>query len=542
MSTSPLELSRGVHWCTDCGVPVAGQLCGRCGAKLHIRMARDLVPVFREEFRLLCDRLDMMQPCSARDFVLWNANTEYYLGGQAYASINYDGSAQPRIDMRTAETASDIIYTRFSRREFLERLYLANRARIVALESEAIEFVSRTAEAYPQHAKMVAFSGGKDSTVVSHIVRKALGSASILHVFSDTSVEARETIRYTSRFRQDNPRTPFIVVRPHADFLEMCSSIGPPSRIHRWCCTSHKTAPMATMVSILGEQNGVLTFDGIRASESARRSRYDRITTRHKIENEVLASPIQSWRDFDVWIYILSLGLRFNTAYRKGFRRVGCLPCPFNSRWSEYLTSVWYPEQAVAWRGFLLQHARSTGHPAPEKFALTGWKSRSGGRGLRHDLASVAREECMREENTYSYTLAREWDDGLLEFLKPFGTPHIQFDDGITLRIDIRRHADDAKLASLAISRPRRHIRVTFDCQKNLRLLIQRFEKQIKRFQSCILCGGCASKCPQSAIRLNGKYLIDQGSCTGCLKCVRARCVATESLTLKGARQVTGEL
>ena len=34
---------------------------------------------------------------------------------------------------------------------------------------------------------MISFSGGKDSTVTSHLVRTALGSNDILHVFGDTT-------------------------------------------------------------------------------------------------------------------------------------------------------------------------------------------------------------------------------------------------------------------------------------------------------------------------------------------------------------------
>ena len=34
---------------------------------------------------------------------------------------------------------------------------------------------------------IIGFSGGKDSTVTSHLVRTALGSNDILHVFGDTT-------------------------------------------------------------------------------------------------------------------------------------------------------------------------------------------------------------------------------------------------------------------------------------------------------------------------------------------------------------------
>ena len=46
---------------------------------------------------------------------------------------------------------------------------------------------------------MVSFSGGKDSTVTSHVVRTALGSNDILHIFGDTTLEFPYTLEYKKR-------------------------------------------------------------------------------------------------------------------------------------------------------------------------------------------------------------------------------------------------------------------------------------------------------------------------------------------------------
>ena len=40
------------------------------------------------------------------------------------------------------------------------------------------------------------FSGGKDSTVTSDLVIRALSEPKILHIFGDTTLEFPETIKY----------------------------------------------------------------------------------------------------------------------------------------------------------------------------------------------------------------------------------------------------------------------------------------------------------------------------------------------------------
>jgi ferredoxin len=80
-------------------------------------------------------------------------------------------------------------------------------------------------------------------------------------------------------------------------------------------------------------------------------------------------------------------------------------------------------------------------------------------------------------------------------------------------------------------------LRVTFAKTCNLRLSSQRFEKQLKRFQSCVLCGSCSSMCGPRAISVNGRYTVDAHKCVGCMACVCGSCIGIESFTRKGTAQ-----
>src|SRR5690606_18765726 len=64
-----------------------------------------------------------------------------------------------------------------------------NRPYLNALEDEAFRFVQSCVNRFKRRMLMVSFSGGKDSTVVSDLVRRGLGRSDILHVFGDTTLE-----------------------------------------------------------------------------------------------------------------------------------------------------------------------------------------------------------------------------------------------------------------------------------------------------------------------------------------------------------------
>ncbi len=283
-------------------------------------------------------------------------------------------------------------------------------------------FVQQTVAKYQMRTPFVSFSGGKDSTVVSTIVLRALNNPSIIHIFGDTTLELPETYDYLERFRNQHDLTPFLLERnDSSDFMQLCKRIGPPSRVKSWCCSIFKTGPMGTTLADMNLQ--LLTFYGVRRFESVSRSKYARVSQSPKIKKQIVASPIIDWMDIDVWLYILSTGVDFNLAYRYGFTRVGCWCCPNNSLWSDLLMSLWHPEQHAKWRDFLIDFAKSIGKPDPEIYIEEGkWKARQGGAGLENASTKVNSKVCTAENNAKLYNLSRPLDETFYEYFKPFGT------------------------------------------------------------------------------------------------------------------------
>jgi len=401
----------------------------------------------------------------------------------------------------------------------VERLGRANRSWLSALESEACEFVRETQRRFQDRVVVVAFSGGKDSVVTSHLVRRALGYWPI-HVFADTTLEYPDTYDFLSKLTASNGRFPLLVAKPDVDFYELCETIGPPSRVLRWCCSTHKVSPLGRLYSTLNGSRGVLSFGGVRRSESAARARHVRVHEDSKIGREVFACPVIEWSDAEVWAYVLTRRLPISRAYRLGFTRVGCMVCPLNSGWTEAVAEYHYP-QVRRWWAFLKAYFLAHGyHDAEERVRSGAWKARAGRTDRTYRQYDLGRSECLSDARATTYELQTGWREAFWEYMKPFGRIRPISDDGVSAeRVVVDRTGEP--IAAISVVRPRAHVRVTSLAPERADLLRTRVERQLRKYQACVGCGACVAVCRRGAISVSGGYRIDEERCTGCLDCVR---------------------
>ena len=73
--------------------------------------------------------------------------------------------------------------------KYIDKFIEANRDRLNYLKDEAHSFIRKARKNYDISQIMVSFSGGKDSTVTSDLVIKALSNPEIVHIFGDTTLE-----------------------------------------------------------------------------------------------------------------------------------------------------------------------------------------------------------------------------------------------------------------------------------------------------------------------------------------------------------------
>lgn len=511
----------GIYWCQHCNSPLLSSKCDFCRSSGH-KIASDVRPIFPKEKRLWEILLDYPEGYFSESS-MWDTKTnKLIVDGKPLSIKKAELSKQnPRkIAEKLSTTISDD--ERYFFLKTVESFAASNALHLKNKEREAFDIIKLAYQGREHYLPIVSFSGGKDSTVVSDLVRRAFNNQSIVHVFGDTTLELPDTLQYISDFKKTNPRTPFLVSQSDHDFRDLCDKIGPPSRVMRWCCTVFKTGPIGKTFDGIGKNKKMLTFYGIRHAESSRRSNYKAITVSPKISQQVVVSPIISWTDADIWLYILSTGLLFNNAYELGFSRVGCWACPSNSSWSWFLTRIYYPELSEAWREYLVKVAINLGKPDPEEYVDSGnWKARQGGKGLKTAYKGiVASRPCGDDPDARNYSLTRPIAPDLYEYFKPFG--QLEFGGRFFLgEVFVLDKQSKAPIFVLQGKEGAHDLRVKVIESNNPTLLLQRIECQLRKYQACILCSGCPSCCPSGAISYRAdKYYIDENKCTNCLKCI----------------------
>lgn len=178
---------------------------------------------------------------------------------------------------------------------------------------------------------VIAYSGGKDSTLVLQLVYEMLLSLPAdklkpVHIIaSDTLVEAPVVADYVEnnlrniKQHADNSSLDISVhlVKPEIENSFWVNIIGkgypPPNRWFRWCTTKLKIKPVRKVIeSIAAEYGSVVLLLGTRMAESNNRSRQMKsrdyndkgMNPHHEIPNALVMQPIANWTTEQVWEYL----------------------------------------------------------------------------------------------------------------------------------------------------------------------------------------------------------------------------------------------
>ena len=223
------------------------------------------------------------------------------------------------------------------------------------------------------------------------------------------------------------------------------------------------------------------------------------------------------------------LTIDFNDAYRLGYDRVGCWCCPNNNQRAQFLSRIYMPEQAKAWRDFLIDFARKIGKPDAEEYVDSGaWKARQGGNGLAAaGDVKIRFTNCTTEDYAKIYRLVRPMDDEFLNMLTPFGRVAPELGQKLlheVLVLDIRTNVPILSVQPFEEGGYEFAVKIRTINVKDHDDLQHMVGYQVRKFNACRKCLKCESLCKAGAISISAdRYYIDPEKCVHCKMCVTAK-------------------
>ncbi len=386
---------------------------------------------------------------------------------------------------------------------------------------------------------IVSFSGGKDSQVVLDLATRALSPSYFSVVYSDTGYElpsSLELYKQTQEFyNKKYPDLRFDLTKNQQDIMYYWENMGAPSRMHRWCCSVMKTAPLYRYLKNRAgreKQPKVLVFEGVRGEESPRRSEYMRIGSSVKHKGVINARPIFSWNNTEVYLYILRRQLPFNRAYRDGLSRVGCILCPYSTGWSEHIVMKNYPEAMAPFVSHLESTCKEIGVSDVDNYIKHGqWKMRGGGKVLLNQSSSI---EVLSKGVDLELLLVNPKED-FFEWLKVLGTYTTRTEGAVVFGEIFRKKGKNEIIQPFRFERiSSDNYKVTFFSLPSKPDFQSLVLKVVNKITYCVHCEACEVECPTGALKVTPIVSIDSTKCIHCLRCVEFKdkgCMMAKSLS-----------
>lgn len=202
--------------------------------------------------------------------------------------------------------------------------------------------------AFGVNGVIVAFSGGKDSVAVLDIVKKA--GVPYRAVYNLTTVDHPELVKFIKAQKDVE------IQRPSMNMWQIIEkNHALPTRLARFCCRilKEQTFPEGVVIT------------GVRAKESRQRAERKMFEPCFKDNHKWYLHPIIDWSDSEVWEYIKGEKLPYCKLYDEGFKRLGCIGCPKDTKRAQVLDQ--YPQYK---RGYIraLDKLVAQGYPKDGRF------------------------------------------------------------------------------------------------------------------------------------------------------------------------------
>ena len=165
----------------------------------------------------------------------------------------------------------------------------------------------------------IAFTGGKDSSVLLDLTRRAFGGKIPFRVITiDTSAEFPEIKEFIEKLKQSWGFD--LLTYSNKEALK---ANYPIAKDKADCCNTLKTVPLKQSIKNLHLK---AMFTGIRKDENEARA--DEIYfSKRKDPHHFRVHPILHFTEKDIWDYIKLNNLPYCSLYEQGYRSIDCAPC-----------------------------------------------------------------------------------------------------------------------------------------------------------------------------------------------------------------------
>ena len=384
---------------------------------------------------------------------------------------------------------------------------------------------------------IASFSGGKDSQVVLDLCTRAIPSTDFEVIYSDTGYELPPSLelydKIQEQYKEKFPDLKFSLARNHDSVLNYWDKIGTPSDTHRWCCSVMKTAPLYRMLRSGSDKLAkILTFDGVRAEESVRRSTYNRIGKGVKHNNVINASPILRWNSVEIFLYLFERQLYINPSYRRGMTRVGCLICPFSSEWNDMVSNRCYKESLSPFLTRIIDKAKNAGISDVDDYVKEGkWKLRAGGRDMKFPSSMKIKET---KPNLEIEVVNPQKD--IMTWLNAVGKYQTTVDADGNISGEL---SFENKIFNFTIKNKGNIIKIVFINTQMFPKLQGFIKRAFYKATYCVDCETCEVECPTGALQILPSVNLDRNKCISCHKCLTFHdygCIAAASLAITGRK------
>lgn len=478
-------------------------------------------PVFYEELDTLGFGKYWDYPKSEEP-LLWSVGRNYFYNGEKVAQVSGGGFYEhPKLHIFKEGLSLEPVD--------VDKMVKENTEIMESVVHTTLDFISKMYDKYKNKTDktVVAFSGGKDSTVLLDLVQRVLSPDEYIVVFNDTTMELSPTYEFVEKIKKRYFNLKFLVSRYEKPAIEMWKEVGIPSKVHRWCCTIYKTVPTIKLIQklIKKETPKVLLYDGIRGDESPIRAKLSYVS-RGKNLQQINIHPIIEWNSAMVYLYTFMRDLPLNKLYRYGIMRVGCAVCPFESYWKEAIIWLKFRDEIKPYIEMIEKYARDRrckGNEIKEFVKEGAWKKRVGNKGL-----NLADKVSITEGKDKTTVISIENpNENWFEWIKTLGKVVVGNPSGYIeikgIQYPFRWQKDS------------RNLKITFTSKINGNALF--YIKNISyKAAYCIKCGTCEIECPSSAIKIErNRIRIDETKCTNCYRClafIDRGCIVADSFRI----------